>query len=154
MEKKRILPVILLIFLITLPVNSDRVSPYVEIKNSHTELEILITFANYTDADFDGIEDDVIGQWDVKVDSDYEFVYYQLVITLTLPSGTQFFDYLDIISNNGLHHFTLYMLGTATEPGWYNFAVTGRIFNHKITEGTAYYDFDPPEVVGSGDPAG
>jgi hypothetical protein len=151
MKKSIFLPLLVITLLLSNITLKAELPNYIAISNNKTSLEMEITFANYTDGDLDGIEDDVVSIFTIDLESEYRINVFAIEALLTLPSGNTFYYVLIFITTNNHLDFTWFMYNTATEPGWYTLALTAILFIGGRAEGTAYYIFDPAEV-GSGDP--
>ncbi len=124
----------------------------VSINNTREQtISINITFANYTDLDGDGFQDDVYAEVEVKLDgsSAYTFEYN---VTLTLPSGLSF-SYKFIISTN-YQSFIIYhyFFDHAIESGWYTLNAEATLNNGGRSTTSNTFVFDPPGGSGGSDP--
>jgi hypothetical protein len=117
-------------------------------------LDISINHAFYYDLDEDLTEDDILIDLTFEVrfgfkspsTSDY-------VITLTLPSGSQYVLLLTVIGKYRVLDLTMLWYDTATESGWYNLRVDAyAYYGYSTGYSTANYNFDPPTGGSGGEP--
>ena len=102
-----------------------------------------VNYANYGDFDGDGYEDDVYINVTIDLSGGnvYNFDYY---LTLTLPSGLSYtygYSFVTDYDRLVIHH---YLMGHATEPGWYDVDIDIIMKTGGIYHTAAYYIFDPP----------
>ena len=120
--------------------------------------DIYIENAGYTDADGDGLADDVVVDIYIKFagyDGSY-LINYQFYPILTLPSGASYSYGFDVTTNYVGLVFHLTMLNHATETGDYTLEV--HLVHHFSARWAAYtYQdiiFDPPGGQDNSDPPG
>lgn len=154
MRKRLFLQIILLTLIFSsIVITYSKVSSEVEIEGESIELEIEITNAYYTATNKDKIENDVIAHFNIDVDSEDDYAFFEIIVALILPSGLSFaYEYAFNIEDDSFLEATMYFYNHATEPGWYIVEITGIITDETITTGVESYTFDPPGESGDSDP--
>ncbi|MHA1303530.1 MAG: hypothetical protein ACTSPI_07500, partial [Candidatus Heimdallarchaeaceae archaeon] len=150
------LTIVLLVFL-SLVSNYTLISATTIVQNSKLRLTITITYAYYTDANDDGFEDDIIMDFIInitKLDKEIRFAEFDLIISLTLPSGFKFDYNYNICTYKMLLNCTMFFYNHATESGDYIGQVTGILYddNESVITGVETYIFDPPGESGDVNP--
>lgn len=134
----------------------------VTVSNDDISLQLTINDAFYTDYEGDGLENDVIADYELNVTlykdlhNEYKYTFHVLMV---LPSGA-YYEYAfdrtlqatDLILDTVISfNFRLVMWDHATESGWYNLTSGIEIYQwgHEYDDMTI--TFDPPEDGGTGD---
>jgi len=113
---------------------------------------INITDAYYTALDNDGIENDIVANFDMTIfknDRKYsnERIKFDLYVELILPSGLNYI-YGYRVSCKGCVSVSpvIYLYNHATEPGWYTIVLTCVLADRGLVTGmgSEYLVFDPP----------
>ena len=125
----------------------------VTVQSTNRQVTITLTILNaeYTDADDDGLQDDVVAYFDISL-SGKERYSLELTLSLTLPSDNEYaYTYL-VNTRLSMLHCTIYFYNHATEQGDYVFHA--HIVSHVggVVDGSAQYEFDPPGGSGDADP--
>jgi hypothetical protein len=122
--------------------------------NDYIDVTITIKDAYYTDADGDGVEDDIISHFEIKSkifdEDDDNSVDLHLIFNLILPSGFKYEYKFSVAIFEGTQKYMITYYHHATETGWYTETISGivRLNGFKTIRGAVSLTFDPPE----GDP--
>jgi len=123
------------------------------IENNGIIMTITIVDAYYTALDPDGLEDDVVSHFTLNFESDnFDDIFYDLDISLILPSETSFDYHYDLSTSVFDLSYTIYFYNHATENGWYTVQITGTIFQGGYATDTVDFTFDPPGGTPGGNP--
>ncbi len=121
--------------------------------NEQVSITLEITDAYYCDADDDGLEDDVVGFFDITLSGQSRYTF-DVYTSLTLPSGTVY-SYAYVVNTRlELLHCVMYFYNHATESGDYTFSVEIVSYTGGVAYCAAEYTFDPPGGSGDADPCG
>ncbi len=133
------------------PVHASNVT--VSGTNKRVVLSLTIVGAEYTDADNDGLADDVVAYFDITLSGTKRYTL-DIYPSLELPSGTIYTYAYTINTRLEILHCVMYFYNHATETGDYIFSVDLVSFTGGPTSGTTDFIFDPPGGSGDADPCG
>jgi hypothetical protein len=117
-------------------------------------LMVSIESADYLDFDGDGVEDDIIVEYEIEVpNGNWYFSRTDIYCVLELPSGDYFDCLIIVIGKYNSLKITMVWYNTAIESGWYTFSVYAFAYGYHAPEpGGDSYVFDPPTPKEPGTP--
>ena len=146
----KVLLVSFLVLFAVLPINNVIGELYV----TDNEITVIIDITNayYTALDDDGIENDVVANFDMTVfknDRKYsnDRMKFDLYVELILPSGINYiYGYRVTCKRCVSVSPIIYLYNHATEPGWYTIVLTCVLADRGLVTGigSEYLVFDPP----------
>lgn len=150
---KKFTKVILVSFLVlfaVIPISNVLGELYV----ADNEITVIINITNayYTALDDDGIENDVVANFDMTVIKNSnrhsnERLKFNLYVELILPSGLNYIYGYRVSCKKGVSVSpVIYLYNHATEPGWYTIELTCILADRGLVTGvgTESLVFDPP----------
>ncbi len=132
-----------LLFMVVLAPFSSGIAAVLEDENTYVQFYIVDAY--YTDAEGDGLENDVISDFFMRIITAYSSIHLLISIYLELPSTTSYtYDYTFRLGT-GDYDLRMYFYNHATESGWYIVTITVTVMSKfQLMSGYESLVFDPP----------